>query len=57
VTYEANAFEQLPGDLFAGVALQANDSIHVRIAAGSAIVYATTVDNATNDSSLQVLRR
>jgi len=40
-----------------GLTLEANDSIEVRIAAGSAIVYATTVDNATNDGSLQLLRR
>ena len=54
VTYDENHFEQQPGDLFTGAALQADDSIEVRIVAGSAIVYATTVDNRTNDSSLQI---
>jgi len=57
VEYDAHEFEQLPGDTFAGLVLQSDDSIEIRIAAGSAIVYATTVDNVTNDSSLQVLRR
>lgn len=50
-------FEQQPGNAFAGIALDSNDSIEVRLAAGSAIVYATTVDNVTNDSAMQVLRR
>jgi hypothetical protein len=52
-----NQFTQQPGDVFAGTTLRANDSIEVKIAAGSAIVYATTVDNRTNDSSIQVLRK
>lgn len=52
-----NQFFQQPGDTFAGVALAGGDSIEVRFTAGSAIVYATTVDNATNDSSIQVLKR
>lgn len=57
VEYPAHHFEQTGGDAFAGIALQSNDSIHIRFSGGSAIVYATTVDNATNDSSIQVLRR
>jgi hypothetical protein len=54
LTFDENHFEQQPGDVFAGIALQADDSIEVRIIAGSAIVYATTVDNRTNDSSIQI---
>ncbi|HUP59078.1 MAG TPA: hypothetical protein VNA69_01525 [Thermoanaerobaculia bacterium] len=57
VTYASNFFEQAPGNVFAGIALDANDSIAIEITAGSAIVYATSVDNQTNDSSLQLLRR
>lgn len=57
LTYDAHEFEQLPGNTFAGIALQSNDSIEIRISAGSAIVYATTVDNVTNDGAIQVLRR
>jgi hypothetical protein len=41
----------------AAAPLQSDDSIEVRIAAGSAIVYATTVDNVTNDGAIQLLRR
>jgi hypothetical protein len=55
--FDDHEFLQQQGETFAGVALQADDSIEVKIAAGSAIVYATTVDNQTNDSSIQVLRR
>jgi hypothetical protein len=53
----AHHFEQQPANVFAGVTLEANDSIRVRIIEGSAIVYGSTIDNATNDSSLQLLRR
>jgi hypothetical protein len=55
--YPANYFEQQPADVFAGIALGANDSVTIEVVAGSAIVYGTTVDNRTNDSSMQVLRR
>jgi hypothetical protein len=57
VEYGGNHFGQQPGDIFIGAALQADDSIEVRIVAGSAIVYATTVDNRTNDSSIQIALR
>ena len=57
VSFAANHFEQQPGDLFTGTSLAADDIIEIHVMAGSAIVYATTVDNATNDSSIQVLAR
>jgi len=57
LTFDAHEFLQQRGNDFAGIALQSDDSIEVRIAFGSAIVYATTVDNATNDGALQVLRK
>jgi hypothetical protein len=57
LTFAAHEFLQQRGETFAGIALQGDDSIEVRIAAGSAIVYATTVDNVTNDGAIQVLRR
>lgn len=57
LVYEAHEFRQNTGNAFAGIALQSDDSIEVRIVAGSAIVYATTVDNVTNDGVIQVLRR
>jgi hypothetical protein len=57
ITLPAHHFEQQPGSVFAGVDLAGNDSIRVRVGSGSAIVYATSVDNVTNDSAMQVLRR
>ncbi|HEX6083054.1 MAG TPA: hypothetical protein VF266_00920 [Thermoanaerobaculia bacterium] len=57
LTYPANHFEQQPANAFAGIALEPSDAIEIEMAAGSAIVYGSTVDNATNDSSLQVLRK
>lgn len=57
LTLPANQFLQRAGELLIGTPLRPNDSIEVKIAAGSAIVYATTVDNRTNDSSIQVLRK
>lgn len=57
IAFAEHQFQQQIGDTFAGIALQSDDSIEVHIAAGSAIVYATTVDNVTNDGSIQVLRR
>jgi hypothetical protein len=57
VAYPAHHFEQQSANLFAGIALQPDDSIEVVILAGAAIVYGSTVDNATNDSSVQVLMK
>lgn len=56
LTLPSHFFEQQPGSVIAGLELHGNDSIRVRVAAGSAIVYATSVDNVTNDSAMQVLR-
>ena len=57
VVLAANSFSQQPAQEFAGTTLRADDSIEVKVATGTAIVYATTVDNRTNDSSIQVLRK
>jgi hypothetical protein len=57
LAFQSHEFAQSTGDVFAGTQLQPNQSIEIRLSAGSGIVYATTVDNATNDSSIQVLRR
>ena len=57
VVLDENAFTQQPGDAFAGATLNSNDSIEIAVTAGSAIVYATTVDNRTNDGTLQILRK
>jgi hypothetical protein len=34
-----------------------NGVLRVRIISGSAIIYATTTDNRTNDSSIDIARR
>lgn len=57
LTFPAHHFEQQPGDAIAGVTLAPDDAIELSFVAGTAIVYGSTVDNATNDSSLQVLRK
>ncbi len=56
VTFDDDHFEQQPGNVFTGATLQPDDSIEIRVIAGSAVVYATTVDNQTNDSSIQIAR-
>lgn len=55
--FSENHFEQLAAETFAGTALQPSDSIEIIVESGSAVVYGTTVDNGTNDSSIQVLTR
>lgn len=57
LAFDENAFVQQPANEFAGTTLAANETIEVAITAGSAIVYATTVDNQTNDGTLQILRK
>lgn len=57
IAFPPNYFEQQTGNAFTGITLNANDSIQFRVEAGSVILYATTVDNITNDSSIQVPRR
>ena len=56
-TYPANYFEQRDSASFLnGVPIGANESIAVQILSGSAIVYGATVDNHTNDPSLQLAK-
>jgi hypothetical protein len=57
LSFTAHQFSQQTGDGFTGTVLAPNELIEIKLVAGSAIVYATTVDNVTNDSSIQVLRR
>jgi hypothetical protein len=57
-SYAANFFEQTPADTFlGGPGLSGNQSLTIRVTAGSAIVYGATVDNRTNDSSFQRTQR
>lgn len=56
--YPANYFEQRDSAAFLeGAAVAANDTIVVEIVSGRAIVYGATIDNRTNDPSMQLARR
>ncbi|HEX5134558.1 MAG TPA: hypothetical protein VFW81_04130, partial [Thermoanaerobaculia bacterium] len=57
-TYPANDFEQRDSAAFLdGPAVAANDTITVQVVSGRAIVYGATIDNRTNDPSMQLARR
>ena len=56
-TYPPNFLTQAEGGAFAGIALNASDTVAFDVTAGSAIVYGATADNRTQDPSLQVARR
>lgn len=47
--------QQAAGD-FAGVALDANDTIEFRVVLGAAVIYGSANDNATQDPSIQMPR-
>lgn len=56
--YPASYFEQRDSAAFLGAAaVAANDTITIQVVSGGAIVYGATVDNRTNDPSLQLARR
>ncbi|HEX3110916.1 MAG TPA: hypothetical protein VHU41_17585, partial [Thermoanaerobaculia bacterium] len=57
-TYPANYFEQIPVSDFLGTTnLIANGSMQIYVNGGSAIVYASTTDNRTQDSSIKIAGR
>jgi hypothetical protein len=57
-TYPQNYFEQRDSAAFLeGPAVSSNDTIAIRVVSGSAIVYGATIDNRTNDPSIQFARR
>jgi hypothetical protein len=57
-TYPPNYFEQRDSAAFLnGAAVAANEAITIQVVSGSAIVYGATVDNRTNDPSLQMAKR
>ena len=55
-TYDPTFYEQQPASTLLGAALGPNSSIEVSVSSGSAIVYGATVDNVTNDPSVQFAR-
>ena len=54
--YDPTFYEQQPAATLLGAALGPNSSIEVSVSSGSAIVYGATVDNVTNDPSVQFAR-
>jgi hypothetical protein len=57
-TYPPNYFEQRDSASFLnGAAAAASESFAIQVVSGSAIVYGATVDNRTNDPSLQLAKR
>jgi hypothetical protein len=58
VTVPANTFQQLPlASLLTDVTPVANERIFFFVTEGAAIIYASTTDNRTNDSSVRFLQR
>lgn len=55
-TYQPTFYEQQSAATLLGAPLPANSSIEVSVSSGSAIVYGATVDNVTNDPSIQFAR-
>jgi hypothetical protein len=56
-SFVANYFTQSSANAFAGTTLSAGDYIEVQITSGSAILYGASVDNLTNDPSVQVVMK
>jgi hypothetical protein len=58
VTYSSEQFDQkAAADFLGGVALSANDIVLIEALFGKAILYGVSVDNTTNDTSLQLANR
>ena len=55
--FGGNWFNQIPGNDFAGIALNSGDYLVIHVTRGSAILYGATIDNVTNDPSVQVLMK
>jgi hypothetical protein len=55
-TYPPTFYEQQPASTLLGGPIAADDSIDVSVSGGSAFVYGATVDNTTNDPSIQFAR-
>ena len=55
-TYMPTFYEQQPAASLLGGPIGANDQIEVSVSSGSAIIYGATVDNTTQDPSIQFVR-
>lgn len=56
-TFDPNFFTQQPASEFVFGTVAANDAIGLEVVAGSAVIYGTTTDNATNDPAIQLAVR
>jgi len=54
--YDPTFYEQQPAATLLGAPLPPNASIEVSVSSGSAIIYGATIDNVTNDPSIQFAR-
>ena len=55
-TYPPTFYEQQSASTLLGGPIAADDSIEVSVSGGSAFVYGATIDNTTNDPSIQFAR-
>jgi len=53
LAYDPTFFTQQPADTLLGGAIPEDASIQVSVSTGSAVVYGATIDNTTNDPSIQ----
>ena len=54
--YDPTFYEQQSATTYLGAALPPNASIQISVTSGSAIIYGATIDNVTNDPSIQFAR-
>jgi hypothetical protein len=55
-TFDPTFFVQQRADVFLEGPIGSNDVVEIRVSQGSAVVYGATIDNTTNDSSIQFAR-
>jgi hypothetical protein len=55
-TYDPTFYEQQPASTLLGGPIAADDSIEISVSGGSAFIYGATIDNTTNDPSIQFAR-
>jgi hypothetical protein len=53
LTYDPTFFTQQPAETLLGGPIPEDASIQVSVSTGSAVVYGATIDNTTNDPSIQ----
>jgi hypothetical protein len=56
-TYPPNALDQQEASAYLSAPATASESVTIEVTSGSAIVYAATADNITQDPSVQTAKR